>query len=133
MYPFTLIPEASSTCPIVGALAAWASASVGAANAAETAEAIRSFFIKSVLSWWEYKRLLFLASSLPDCSILPGRIGLSPETPSPYLPDPDQRTWFRSCCTPRECEIVPGRDPGIGARIDQKAIFSNCRIAAALS
>jgi len=22
---------------------------------------------------------------------LPGRIGLSPETPSPYLPDPDQR------------------------------------------
>jgi hypothetical protein len=27
----------------------------------------------------------------------PGRIGLSPETPSPYLPGPDQRIWFRSC------------------------------------
>src|SRR6267143_7323761 len=46
MYPFTLMPEASSTCPSVGALAAWASATVGAANAAETADAMRSFFIE---------------------------------------------------------------------------------------
>src|SRR5260221_10610447 len=45
-YPLTLMPEASSTCESVGALAAWASASVGAANAAETADAMRSFFIE---------------------------------------------------------------------------------------
>src|SRR5438045_9363611 len=46
MYPLTLRPEASSTCESVGALAAWASARVGAANAAETADAMRSFFIE---------------------------------------------------------------------------------------
>src|SRR5437879_193014 len=46
MYPLTLRPEASSTCESVGALAACASATVGAANAAETADAMRSFFIE---------------------------------------------------------------------------------------
>src|SRR5712692_11987075 len=46
MYPLTSRPEASSTCESVGALAAWASATVGAANAAETADAMRSFFIE---------------------------------------------------------------------------------------
>src|SRR5712691_8020800 len=45
-YPLTSRPEASSTCESVGALAAWASATVGAANAAETADAMRSFFIE---------------------------------------------------------------------------------------
>src|SRR5207247_10183889 len=44
------------------------------------------------LSWWEkYFRCLFIsASNMPGC-LMPGRIGLSRETPSPYLPDPDQR------------------------------------------
>src|SRR5216684_4381648 len=113
MYPLTSRPEASNTCPSVGALAAWASATVGAANAAETADAMRSFFIVSVLSWMgKILPLLFISTSnLPGCSNLPGRIGLSPETPSPYLPDPDQRTWFRSCRTPQECEKLPGLQP----------------------
>src|SRR5437773_4555101 len=91
MYPLTLRPEASSTCERVGALAAWASASVGAANAAETADAMRSFFIERPFVVGKILPLpFFSASNLPGC-LMPGRIGPSPETPSPYLPDPDQR------------------------------------------
>src|SRR6266480_384975 len=91
MYPLTLIPEASSTCESVGPLAAWASAAVGAANAAETAAAMRSFFIRASFRGGKILPLPFIsASNLPGC-LMPGRTGLSPEASSPYLPDPDQR------------------------------------------
>src|SRR5207237_9889494 len=45
-YPLMVMPEAASTCESVGGLADWASAIVGASNAAETADAMRSFFIE---------------------------------------------------------------------------------------
>ncbi len=91
--PFTLMPEASSTCPSVGTLAACASATVGAASAAETADAMRSFFIWSVLSWvGKVLPLPFIsASNLPGCSICRVASGFRPKRPPPYSPDPDQR------------------------------------------
>jgi hypothetical protein len=93
MYPFTLMPEASSTCPSVGALAAWASATVGAANAAETADAMRSFFMLSVLSWWEIKQLFFHLDCLDFSRVASDS---RPKRPPPICLAPT----FRSCSTP---------------------------------
>src|SRR5437660_7258848 len=84
MYPLTLRPEASSTCESVGALAACASATVGAANAAETADAMSSFFIERPFVGGKNISAAFLFR-LQTCQAarLPGRTGLSPEAPSP--------------------------------------------------
>src|SRR5882762_99447 len=69
------------------------------------------------------------ASNLPGC-LMPGRTGLSPEAPSPYLPDPDQRLpGFARAALLERCEKLPEpQTPESGARIDQKRIFSNCRV-----
>src|SRR6266702_5201195 len=68
-YPLMLMPEASSTCESVGALAAWASATVGAANAAETAVAMRSFFIeRPFVGGKNTSAALYLGWNLPGCS-----------------------------------------------------------------
>src|SRR6266480_2129106 len=113
MYPLTLIPEASSTCESVGPLAAWASAAVGAANAAETADAMRSFFIRASFRGGKILPLPFIsASNLPGC-LMPGRIGPSPETPSPYLPDPDQRLpGFARAALLKNVKNCRSRNPG---------------------
>src|SRR6266513_6103418 len=130
MYPVTLRPEASSTCERVGALAAWASASVGAANAAETADAMRSFFIERPFVVGKILPLpFFSASNLPGC-LMPGRTGPSPETPSPYLPDPDQRLpGFARAALLKNVNNCRSCNPEIRARIDQKGIFSNSPVA----
>src|SRR6266702_4339033 len=114
MYPFTVMPEASSTCERVGALAAWASANEGAANAAETADAMRSFFMERPFVGGKSTSTAFIStSSLPGCSNLPGRIGLSPETPSPYLPDPDQRLpGFARAALLKNVKNCRGCNPG---------------------
>src|SRR6266581_8221488 len=132
MYPLTSRPEASSTCESVGPLAAWASASVGAANAAETADAMRSFFIERPFVVGKILPLpFFSASNLPGC-LMPGCIGPSPETPSPYLPDPDQRLpGFARAALLKNVNNYRSRNPEIRARIDQKRIFSTSPVAAA--
>src|SRR6267378_3900882 len=69
------MPEASSTCESVGALAACASATVGAANAAETADAMRSFFIERPFVGGKNTSAAFYfglkPSRLLDCRVAP--------------------------------------------------------------
>src|SRR2546427_12973081 len=62
---------------------------------------------------------------------MPGRIGPSPETPSPYLPDPDQRLpGFARAALLKNVKNCRSCNPEIRARIDQKRIFSNSSVAA---
>src|SRR6266513_1156642 len=132
MYPVTLRPEASSTCERVGALAAWASASVGAANAAETADAMRSFFIERPFVGGKILPLPFIsASNLPGC-LMPGRIGPSPETPSPYLPDPDQRLpGFARAALLKNMKNFRSCNPGNSRKDRPKKDFFQLPVAAA--
>src|SRR2546423_11454863 len=119
MYPVTLRPEASSTCESVGALAAWASASVGAANAAETADAMRSFFIERPFVGGKNISAAFLFRLRTARLLDAGRFGLSPETPSPYLPDPDQRLpGFARAALLKNVKNFRAATPEIRARID---------------
>src|SRR5207247_10473731 len=54
----------------------------------------------------------FSASNLPGC-LMPGRIGLSSETPSPYLPDPDQRLpGFARAALLENVKNCRSRNPG---------------------
>src|SRR5206468_7889238 len=67
----------------------------------------------SFRGWEKCFRCLFIsASNLPGC-LMPGRIGLSPETPSPYLPDPDQRLpGFARAALLKNVNNYRGCDPG---------------------
>src|SRR5207302_4925425 len=124
-----LIPEASSTCPSVGALAAWASATVGAANAAETADAIRSFFMERPFVGGKDNSTDFYFDFEPAGLLdQPGRIGLPARDVLP-VSCPSRPTHLVSLVL-YSCEgdKFPELRPGSGARIDQNAVFSNCRM-----
>src|SRR5206468_9104523 len=133
MYPLTSRPEASSTCERVGALAAWASASVGAANAAETADAMRSFFIERPFVGWENASAAFYFGFKPARLLDAGSPpGLRPKRPPPTCLIPTN-VYLVSLVphSSRMLKIAGAATPEIRARIDQKRIFSNSPIAAA--
>src|SRR3979411_2780280 len=84
MYPLRLMREASSPWESVGALDAWASATVGAANAAEIADAMRSFFIERPLVGGKNPSAAFCLGFKParplDCRVAPD---FRPKRPPP--------------------------------------------------
>src|SRR6266704_513329 len=113
MYPLTSRPEASSTCESVGALAAWASATVGAANAAETADAMRSFFMERPFVGGKNTFAAFIRlepARLLDCRVAPDS---RPKRPPPNLPDPDQRLpGFARAALLKNVKNCRGCNPG---------------------
>src|SRR6266704_4667088 len=123
------MPEASSTCERVGALAACASASVGAANAAETAVAMRSFFIeRPFVGGKNTSAALYLGWNLPGCSTAGSHRTLARNALPLTCLIPTNVPGFARAALLENVKIAGATNPEIGARIDQNEIFSNYRM-----